>query len=102
VLPILRRQPSRCERLLADIQRDRQASDQAIKRSVAYVPNIWIFDPRPYRCDNQGCYIDGDGTLLYGDMSHLSLAGSQIIGVPLSNLAEKLTSGSGLLESKSQ
>jgi peptidoglycan/LPS O-acetylase OafA/YrhL len=94
-LPIPRRQPDQCRRPLAEVQSERAAYDQAIKRSIAGLSNIWIFDPLPYLCDDRSCYIERDRTLLYQDMSHLSLAGSQIIGVALSSLIERVRSGSG-------
>ena len=101
-LPIRRLQPNGCERPLADVQRDRQAYDQAVARSMAGVPNVWLFDPLPYLCDQRSCYIERDGTLLYGDMSHLSLAGSQVIGVALANLVEAVRSHSGPGDTRSQ
>jgi peptidoglycan/LPS O-acetylase OafA/YrhL len=101
-LPIPRRQPIGCERPLQDIKDDRQAYDQAIDRSLGGLPNVWVFDPLPYLCDDHHCYIERDSTLLYGDMSHLSLAGSQMIGIALSNLVEKARSSSSHLETQHQ
>jgi hypothetical protein len=92
-LPVRRSKPKGCERPFADIRGERQAYDEAVARSVAGVPNVWVFDPLPYLCDERRCYIERDGTLLYGDMSHLSLAGSQLIAVGLSRLVETIRSG---------
>ena len=89
-LPIPRRRPAACVRTLSDVQHDRNVYTQAIKRSVEGIPNVWLFDPMPYLCDDRNCFVERDGRLLYGDMSHLSPAGSEIIGVALSKLVERI------------
>ncbi len=89
-LTIPRRRPAACAHPLADIERDRSVYTQAIRRSVEGVPNVWLFDPLPYLCDERDCYVARNGKLLYGDMSHLSVAGSQLVGLALSRLVERI------------
>jgi SGNH domain (fused to AT3 domains) len=43
-------------------------------------PDLTIFDPLPFLCDEQYCYGIRDKKLLYRDNNHLSIDGSLYLG----------------------
>lgn len=57
----------------------RQAPYRAIVHDVQTVaPDLRVFDPLPYLCDEQWCYATRRGDLLYLDDNHLSPSGSAL------------------------
>jgi len=87
-LPIPRKLPDGCETSLDEVRQERREYDAMIARAFAGVPNVSVFDPLPFLCDQRSCYVDRDGVLMYGDPSHLSVPGSKIIGAELSRFVE--------------
>jgi hypothetical protein len=82
-LPIKRKQPKDCLLPVNEIQASRQEYYRLIDRAFEGLPNVWVFDPLPFLCDDRFCYVERDGIVLYGNMSHLSPTGSYLVGAGL-------------------
>lgn len=89
-LPLPRRQPAECSPPLAEVQRFRNGYDAAVDRAVAGIANVAVFDPIPFLCDAQRCPITRDGIVLYRDTSHLSQAGSHLLGIELFRFVDEV------------
>ncbi len=59
-----------------DIFKTRGAYEAAIRKSMSRRPQLRVFNPADYLCDDSWCYAQRDGKLLYRDNNHLSYEGS--------------------------
>jgi peptidoglycan/LPS O-acetylase OafA/YrhL len=51
---------------------------QIVREATEHVPELHVFDPLPYLCDDQWCYAIRNGDLLYADDNHLNREGSTL------------------------
>lgn len=75
------------------ISKDYFAKTQNLYREIMLAvlkeyPMVQVFDASRLFCNGQLCYAMKDGVVLYGDWSHVTLGGSQLIGKPLSQLIQ--------------
>jgi peptidoglycan/LPS O-acetylase OafA/YrhL len=87
-LPIQRRRPKACISLRKDVQKSQESYDLSVKRALGGFPDVAIFDTLAYLCDEQYCYAEKQGVLMYTNSRHLSHAGSDLLGVELAKLIE--------------
>lgn len=83
VLPIPRKQPNNCLTPVAEVQKQREAYDKAVRRAFDGLQGVSVFDPFPYLCDERFCYVVKDGVVMYQNTSHLSNAGAYLVGIEL-------------------
>jgi hypothetical protein len=57
-------------------EKSRTASMQAIRLATKGNEAVSTWDPGPYMCDAERCYVSADDVVFYGDKIHLSLMGS--------------------------
>lgn len=82
-MPVPRRAPADCSPPLAEVQRFRAGYDEAVARAFAGIANVAVFDPLPLLCDAERCHVTRGGIVMYRDSSHLSQAGSHLLGIEL-------------------
>ena len=78
-LPSQRSTPRECLTPRHEIEQLRAGYDQSVKDAFNGISNITIFDPTPYLCDQNFCYVSKNGILIYRDMSHLTVEGASIM-----------------------
>jgi peptidoglycan/LPS O-acetylase OafA/YrhL len=89
-LVIQRRRLEACRPQRKDVQKSRENYDLALNRALKDFPDVAIFDTMAYLCDEQYCYAEKRGVLLYNDSMHLSNAGSELVAVELAKRVETM------------
>jgi hypothetical protein len=87
-LRIPRKQPDACISSLPVIQERLRAYDNAVGRALQGLSRVSVFDTLKYLCDEIYCYVQKDGIPMYRDISHLSEAGSYVVGFGLAEFVE--------------
>jgi peptidoglycan/LPS O-acetylase OafA/YrhL len=90
VLPIKRQQPAHCVISAEQIRESRRRYDEIVRRALDGLANVYTFDQIPFLCDEHYCYIERNGVGMYRDTSHLSKAGSALVGVALAKFISGL------------
>ena len=89
-LVIQRRRLDACRPQRKDVQKSRENYDLALNHALKAFPDVATFDPLAYLCDEQYCYAEKQGVLMYNDSMHLSDAGSELVAVELAKLVETM------------
>lgn len=80
ILPISRYKPKECLTPRKEIEDFRKGYDEALDNTFRGLNNISIFDPTPYLCDDEYCYVEKNNIMMYRDTSHLSNDGAYLVG----------------------
>ena len=93
-LAFKRKMPEGCIKPLEYVKKQRADYDKIVEDALEGL-QVSVFDTLPYFCDRHFCYAARDGVLMYLDMSHLSDAGSHLIGPRLVQFIQDARSGRG-------
>ena len=88
--PLARSRPDACAAPLVTVQEKRRLYEEVVSEALDGLSGVTVFNTLDYLCDQNNCYVEKDGILMYVDQSHLSIAGSQLMGVELAKLIERL------------
>jgi peptidoglycan/LPS O-acetylase OafA/YrhL len=88
-LPVSRKQPSQCVTPFANVQEHQKEYSAVVSRALKDLPLVSVFETLPYLCDENYCYVEKNGLLMYRDAGHLSELASLLVGFDVVRLVER-------------
>lgn len=86
--PVFRKEIAGCIRSRATVESERRDYDALVARVVQGMEDVYLFNTLEELCDSQTCYVSKNGIQMYSDPSHLTPAGSQLVGAALARQVE--------------
>lgn len=79
----LRKSPHECSVLRKEWDASSEIANSTIDRAMERFPNVEIWDPTDFFCDETRCFGERNGTILYVDTNHVTSSVARDLGVSM-------------------